>query len=313
MVDMQKYVQERLQEVPLARGRASQKNEDATQQEKDDTRAAIGAITWAAKEGRPDCAAAASLIARCLNKLKVQDIVDLNKVIREVKSHAEMSIPIEPIQEERMCWGVVTDASWGNAERGASQGAYGVLCYDRSLVDEGKGRTNLLHWKSGKIHRVVSSTLAAEAQALSKGLGELAWTVTVYAELTEPNFDLKDWAQEAKKRRLNALTKESVDAKLKKGLCLVDAKSLFDHLVKETIGSTDDRRTAIEMQVIRQSLEETGTAVKWIPHTKMIVDVMTKRSGNRAPLDELLSKGTLDLTIHTSQVKPTRIVGRCET
>ena len=141
---------------------------------------------------------------------------------------------------------MVTDASFANASGGASQGAYGVLCYDEDVATLGSGVGNLIHWKSGKIHRVVNSTLAAETQALSR-------TVSVYAELTDPKFKLEEWQAAARKRRMHALTKDNPEPVLKKGLCVVDAKSLFDHLVKETVGATEDRRTAIEMQVIRQS------------------------------------------------------------
>lgn len=235
-----------------------------------------------------------------MTTLKIQDINDLNKIIREVKKSSRMQIPIQPIAPSRMCWGVVTDASWANASGGA-QGAYGVLCYDEDVVTQGSGVCNLIHWKSGKIHRVVNSTLAAETQALSKGLGELAWTVTVYAELTEPNFKLEEWQAAARKRRMHALTKDNPEPVLKKGLCVVDAKSLFDHLIKETVGATEDRRTAIEMQVIRQSLEETGTAIRWVPHPKMVIDALTKRNGNRVPLEELLATGLLNL----KQLQPT--------
>lgn len=48
-IDMQKFVEERLQEVVLEKGRAAQKTEEATDEERNSTRAAIGALTWAAK------------------------------------------------------------------------------------------------------------------------------------------------------------------------------------------------------------------------------------------------------------------------
>ncbi len=82
---------------------------------------------------------------------------------------------------------------------------------------------------------------------------------------------------------------------------MVDAKSLFDQLVKETVGATEDRRTAIEMQVIRQSLEETNATIRWVPHPRMVVDALTKRNGNRIPLEELLATGLLNL----KQMQPT--------
>lgn len=293
-IDMEKFVTERLQEVQLAPERIKDKTSAATEKERGDARAALGALTWAAKEGRPDCAAAASLIASTLSKMTVQDVADLNKVIKEVKESAAQCIQIQPIEPSRLCWGVITDASYANASGGASQGAYGVICYDEDLLHQGRGKANLIHWKSNKIHRVVNSTLAAEAQSLSRGLSELAWTVTIYNEIVNPSFKLSEWHREIKGNRMHVLTKTNVEERLRRGLCVVDAKSLYDHLVKETIGTTADKRTAIEMQVIRQSMEETGSIVKWVPHEKMTMDCLTKKHGNRAPLTEFLSNGILD-------------------
>ncbi|CAK8996137.1 Retrovirus-related Pol polyprotein from transposon RE1 (Retro element 1) (AtRE1) [Includes: Protease RE1 [Durusdinium trenchii] len=286
IIDMIKYVSERLEEVPLAKGR--KKDEEATPEERDATRAAVGALTWAAKEGRPDAAATASLIAGCLNHLKIQDILDLNRTIREVKQQAEMSIQIQPIPEDRLCFGVVTDASWANSSEEKSQGGFAVLCYDEALVKTGRAPGNLLHWRSGRMHRVVNSTLAAEAQSMSRGLQELAWTVTVYNEMVQKDFDLQRWHEEAQKRRLVAMSHDGANEKLQKSLCLVDAKSLFDHLVKTTVGSTEDRRTAIEMQCIRQLMQEVGATVKWIRHEQMLVDCLTKRAmfGEAVNLDD---------------------------
>eukprot|EP00435_Cladocopium_sp_Y103_P076160 s11_g79.t1 len=257
LIDMEKFVSERLKEVSLDKGRAQAKNEPATEKERSEARAVLGALTWAAKEGRPDAAAPASILASTLNHMTVQDILDLNKAVREVKQSPKLSIPIQPINIEELQRGVITDASYANTTDGASQGAYGVICYDNELWEKGQGKANLIHWKSSKIQRIVNSTLAAEAQSLSKGLSELAWTVTVFNEMVNPSFELKNWEEEIRKRRLHVLTKTDAEERLRKGLCVVDAKSLFDHLVKETIGTAADRRTAIEMQVIRQSTDIT--------------------------------------------------------
>ena len=202
-----------------------------------------------------------------------------------------MALRVQPIDPTRMAWGVITDASYANAAGCASQGAFGVFCADQSLVDDGEGVTNLLHWKSGKMHRIVNSTLAAESQSLSKGLNELAWSVTVYQEMIKENFNLREWQEEVRTQRMIAATKVNSDERLKRCLCVVDAKSLYDHLVKETVGSAEDRRTAIEMQVIRQSMNETRASIRWVPHPRMFMDCLTKRAGNRSSLEELLYSG----------------------
>ena len=163
------------------------------------------------------------------------------------------------------------------------------------MLHHGQGVCNLMHWRSGKIHRVVNSTLAAETQSFSRGLAELSWTVTVFNEFMSRDFRLKDWEESAKQRRLSAVMSDETCEELKTGVGIVDAKSLFDHLSKETVGTTSDKRTALEMQVIRQALAETGTQIRWVPHPSMVVDALTKRSGNTTPLFELLETGVMSL------------------
>eukprot|EP00435_Cladocopium_sp_Y103_P026760 s1698_g6.t1 len=295
-IDMEKFVTERMSEVVLEKGRASNPSEDATTQEKEAARAAIGSLTWAAKEGRPDAAAVASLCASSLSCLKIQDILDLNKCIRGVKATAGLKIKIQSIPVDQLCWGVVTDASYANAAKGKSQGAFAVIAYHRDMISKGSATCNLMHWRSGKIHRVVNSTLAAETQAFSRGLSELSWAVTVFNEFLAKDFDLKQWEAKAKEKRLCAMMREDSDERLRDGIGIVDAKSLFDHLSKETVGTTSDKRTALEMQVIRQTLNETGTSIRWVPHPCMIVDALTKWNGNVTPLIDMLDSGILSLT-----------------
>lgn len=175
-------MKERLSEVPLEKGRATQASDDATTSEKDAARAAIGSLM--AKEARPDAGAVASLCASSLSKLKVQDMLDLNRRIKGVKDSADLKIKIQSTPINHLCWGVVTDASYANVANGKSQGAYAVIAYHRDMVLTGTGTCNLMHWRSGKIHRVVNSTLAAETQAFSRGLAELSWTVIAFNEFT---------------------------------------------------------------------------------------------------------------------------------
>ena len=128
-IDMEKFVSERLQEVKLEVRRAGRPHEQAISEEKDATQAAVGSLTWAAKEGRPD---AASLVASQLATLQVQRILDLNKCIRSVKKEAAMHIRIQPIPMDRLSWAVYTDASYANASKSRSGGC-GPVGPDRWL------------------------------------------------------------------------------------------------------------------------------------------------------------------------------------
>ena len=62
-----------------------------------------------------------------------------------------------------------------------------------------------------------------------------------------------------RERSTQAFANEQSQQKLRESVSIVDARSLFDHLSKETLRTTDDKRCAIEMQIIRQSLSESNT------------------------------------------------------
>eukprot|EP00959_Pyramimonas_sp_CCMP1952_P357786 7491002-Pyramimonas_sp.AAC.1 len=73
-------------------------------------------------------------------------------------------------------------------------------------------------------------------------------------------------------------------------LSIVDAKSVFDTLSKNSAGSRADRRNAIEMAVVRDSLSSVGSQIRWLPHGLMPADPLTKvdpARGNAALHDVL--------------------------
>ena len=142
----------------------------------------------------------------------------------------------------------------------------------------------------------MNSTLAAETQALSRGTSELSWTVTAFNEFTTKGFSVKNWERHLQSQRLGTLVSQQSDEGLKKGLAVVDAKSLYDHLSKEGIGTASDKRTAIEMQIVRQTLAETNAGIRWVPRPMMVADCLTKKEGNTEPLFQLVREGVINLT-----------------
>ena len=106
--------------------------------------------------------------------------------------------------------------------------------------------------------------------------------------------------------------------RLPKILSIGDAKSLYDHLRTETSGGANDRRTAIDIQIIRSSMEAQGATVIWVDHSGMYADAMTKTNGNipllrtccgqgaRASLRRLLSWRGTERNHHHEAVRPKR-------
>ena len=75
----------------------------------------------------------------------------------------------------------------------------------------------------------------------------------------------------------------------------IDAKSVFDALIKECAGNRQDRRTAVDLAIVRETLKAHGSHIRWIPHPLMLADSMTKadRSAGNDALRHLLRTGKL--------------------
>lgn len=112
LIDMCKFVQERLEEIPMAKGRKSQRKEQVTEEERSQARAVCGSLNWLSKEGRPDAAGHSSLMSSRLTRMVVEDLVQLNDVVKNLKESPDLTIKIQPLKDMQLA--VITDASFGN-------------------------------------------------------------------------------------------------------------------------------------------------------------------------------------------------------
>ena len=295
LIDMQAFVEERLSEVKLSAARKKEKKEEITEEERSQVRSVCGALNWAGREGRPDAAAAASMFSSIMTSMKVEDVLELNKVVGQLKSDSTLALKIQPIDEADMRWGVVSDASWANAKNGKTQAGHLLVSFESKLLRGEKAVTNVLHWRSGKLQRTVGSTLAAETQSLARGVGDLLWLMVVYEELVNPRFHIREWRKYVGRRGYSAFSKYPDPEELGDALALVDAKSLYDLLVNETTGGTD-RRNALDVQALREELAELKGQIRWIEHVEMPADCLTKKQGKFETLKKLLKEGVFGIT-----------------
>ena len=67
-------------------------------------------------------------------------------------------------------------------------------------------------------------------------------------------------------------------------LLVTDCKSLFDHLMSPSAPTLDDRRTALDIVIIREARRRMFSSLRWIPTDRMIADGMTKESADALDL-----------------------------
>ena len=157
-------------------------------------------------------------------------------------------------------------------------------------------KVSILSWRSSKLKRRVSSTLAGEALAFSQAMAEVEWLQLMIRDVLHGDVHREDW----RKSIVPFVSVLREECQLKESLeqcSITDAKSLFDAVSNENSNSKQDRRTAIELAIILEGLRKSGSSVRWSPHPRMIADVLTKdnMAKSNGALEELLRTSKLAL------------------
>ena len=186
-------------------------------------------------------------------------------VVRRVQHNAELGLKIRriPVRNMMLLWHV--DASLNTGGLTGSQGGYICGVTDKSLLEGCDAPWSPMAWSSFKMTRTIPSTLGAEAQAMSVALGFFEWAALFLQALVHGQFDLRG---------------ASVVMQERLPVCVTDCKSLYDHL--SAVGSPStlhDKRSAIDVLIIRESMRKTGCMIRWAPSGLQLADGLTKDKG----------------------------------
>ena len=159
---------------------------------------------------------------------------------------------------------VFGDAAFGNATRGRSQfGIIVVLTFDVQKYMHSDYSTGfVVYWCSSVIKRVVRSTLAAEAYAVSEAAENGLMITQILEELLFGH-------------RRRSLTAVDQQPKLPLIIC-TDSRNL-EQTVKADTTAVADKRLRIVVCMLRQFFEEDELEyLQWIPTNLMLADQLTK-------------------------------------
>ena len=108
--------------TPVPRWRAMMVTESLSATEATELRSGGGCLHWLIGQTRPDLAAATSL---CMSGTpKVQNLVELNRILKEAKASQDWCMRFVPVDLERARIVTYTDASWANGPDLKSQAGY---------------------------------------------------------------------------------------------------------------------------------------------------------------------------------------------
>lgn len=167
----------------------------------------------------------------------------------------------------------------------SSQGGTVAIFYDSDL--ETKDEPQMLtvaSWKSSRLKRKTVNTLSAECQSMVLGVGLIHWFRFMMMEALGHNMSNDQWEQQLAAIPYVAIT---------------DSKSLYDclHKLVCTFTQTEDKRTAIDIAILKDDLQKSGGHTRWIEGSNMIADPLTKKMRGDF-LRAVCNKGFWTLTHH---------------
>jgi hypothetical protein len=128
---------------------------------------------------------------------------------------------------------------------------------------------------------------------MSAALADAEWVASWIGLCKNLDYDLRKRHYLNREIKIAALTTCHEDSELDIGT-ITDAKSLYDNLMQEQYTGAE-KRAALEICVIRDSLHTLGGKARWIPHQRNPADCLSKIKGNVEPLLQLLRKGSYQL------------------
>ncbi len=266
----QQIFSEKLKPASVSRG--AQNQQPLTEQQIRVLRAINGSLNWLASQSRPDLSTQTSFSQQAFPSPTIRHLRDANNAVRRAKQHKGLGLSFKAIPPENLTICCHSDAAFANL--GAhTQAGYVLAFVDKKLQHGEESHWCPVAWRSYKLPRAVSSTLAAESQAMSTASGTAEWLTVMLNEALDGPCPARDAREHLSKRT---------------PILATDCKSLYDHLVSPSSPtSIEDRRTSIDVIIIRESLKLTQGHIRWIPTDRMIADGLTKDQND--PVDLLRS------------------------
>ena len=228
-----------------------------------------GSLSWIAQQCRPGEAGTASPLQGSVSRAVLKDLSDANRAVKRLKQTEDVGLPIHAIPLVNLRTVSISDAALDlDRPDGLTQGDFMVGFTTSALYQQGSEVMSPMFWSSYKAKRSVSASLAGEVFMMREGLAEFEWISGVLESAVHQDYEPSSHRRTSISLQVEpTVTVMKADSHLEidpSTVCVIDAKSAFDHLVREPTGD-HCRRTAQELCVIRRSLQTLGARCRWVP------------------------------------------------
>ena len=259
----QKQYVDDLKEIGISAERRKMSDAPTTDREKSKLRAALGALSWHAQQVGPHVSAAVSLLLSQVNCSNVKHMVEVNKVIHQVKSNRNHSLRIHGgLRVADMVVAGWADASGQNRVDGKSTQGLVIGITHRDLVHGSMCPVSLVSWQSNKISRQCRSPGAAESLA-AIDCEDLMYAVRLQL------YEMQGGVVQVRRTAQHVFMIPAV--------LVTDSTNVYDRLNNEVyVPKGPERRVALEMLGLKDAIQETGLHLRWVNSDAQLANSLTK-------------------------------------
>ena len=273
VMSQSEYVR-KISSISISQHRRDIPTEKFTEAERQQLRALVGSLQYAAVNTRPDIASRLSMIQSQINQATVQTLLEGNKVLHETRRHHDVSIVIQPIACDDFRFLAFSDASFASRSNPDSHAGAIILGTHKDISKNVSCPISPLSWGCRKIQKVVTSTLSAETMALSSALDQLSWLKLFWGWILNPAVKWRN-PEEALKELPEAISTSPFRVPEESDVATIDCKSLFDLISRTAMPNCQEFRTQLQARAIKDFLQE-GTSLRWVHSGAQLADALTK-------------------------------------
>ena len=290
-VDQCQYVKD-IDPIRISPERRKNPQEAVSEEERQQLRALIGSLQYAATNTRPDLGSRLSFLQSKINTACVETLLDGNRTLHEAKTHANVKLKIQPIDLEDIRFVSFSDAAFASEKTKSSHQGMILMTAHRCIGENKNSIVNPILWSSKKIQKVAVSTLSAEAMALASAVDILAWARLFWSWMLNINSAWKLGDQTLLKLppAFHALFDDDVEENnesltrtpeileknpTNESYLNTDCKSLYDLVSRHAPPSCGEFRTLLQAKLIKEHLA-TGVILRWVPSGAQVADCLTK-------------------------------------
>ncbi len=263
-------------------------------------RGTVAGMSWAGRQGRPELAAPASMIASCFPPPTVANAKSANAVVQRAKA-LKYNLTLWAFKEEELRRVCIEDSAFDPLNKKSQHGW--IIGYTTPALALGReAPVSIVAWVSKRLRQKADSSLLCEAQSANISAGQWIRAATLEMMLRFSDFKIGMPLFEAKEEAPTVLSKKMQRVVDPAGMLVMDAKSLYDAMQSEQ-ASQDNARAALHASMTKETVKDLGAIPRWVPHDKNPADALTKCDGAHCtPLIELTTKGRWKLTFEEEEL-----------